>query len=322
MVGIGAGALLGVAALAVIPLVDSQNQWKLLVVAAVAIPLVVLTNLTHAVSLSDRLGLITWTMLTGAALYAVGTAVMIAVGVITVGNNVLLWALTAVLPLGLLIWPGGLRPWGRATIVPDSRRLLRMSVRSNVAAAAVLAIWRIDVVLVEAKRGYAELGLYVVAVGTAEIVLALAISIRSAVLPHQGLRDPERLIDVLCQVTRISVVGVGLFAVAVMATGPWGMGAFFGSEYREAYPALVLLLPGVVLLVLHYPLFDYVVARGGTRSLTIMGVSGARVERHPEPGPTRGSLVRRRQRGVDRDLPLRLRLVPPRLHPSGQPVCA
>jgi len=30
----------------------------------------------------------------------------------------------------------------------------------------------------------------------------------------------------------------------------------------------------VVLLVLHYPLFDFVMARGGNRSLTVMGIVG------------------------------------------------
>ncbi len=274
VVGVIGGLTLGAAALALLPVVDRDDRWKLAVVIAVAIPLVVLTNLNHVASLVDRLGLVAWTSLAGVAIYAIGTAMTMWFGVITVGNNVLLWCISATLPLVFFAWPGRMLRWDRSVVLRDSRDLLGASIRSNFAAAAVLAIWRIDVVMVQAMRGYEELGLYVVAVGTAEIVLVLSIGVRSAVLPHQGLPDPERLADVMCRVTRIALVGVSLLAVAVAMVGPWGLAALFGAEYGQAYPALVLLLPGVVLLVLHYPLFDYVVSRGGMRSLTVMGFVG------------------------------------------------
>ena len=74
----------------------------------------------------------------------------------------------------------------------------------NVAAIAVLAIWRADIVIVEYRRGFEELGLYSVAVGCAEIVVALSVGVRAAVLPHQAAADPTRTGEVLCAVTRLS----------------------------------------------------------------------------------------------------------------------
>ncbi len=67
---------------------------------------------------------------------------------------------------------------------------------------------------------------------------------------------------------------MSLLALLVAAIGPSGIAFIFGAEFRQSYTALVLLLPGVVLLVLHYPLFDFVIARGGTRTLTVMGLAG------------------------------------------------
>jgi O-antigen/teichoic acid export membrane protein len=240
-------------------------------------PLIALANSTHVVSLGDRLGVVAWTTLAGVSLYALGTGITFALGVMTVTNNIVLWAVCSVLPLGLMIWPGRvvtLDTQGIAGRAHDARRLIGLTLRTNVAAIAVLVIWRADVLIVQWRRGFEELGLYSVAVGTAEIVVALAVGIRSAVLPHQGSSDDERTVEVICSVTRVAAAGVAILALLVAASGPWGMGALFGAEYRQAYPALVFLLPGVVMLVLHYPIFDFLIGRGDIRSLTVMGLLG------------------------------------------------
>ncbi|HEY3485221.1 MAG TPA: oligosaccharide flippase family protein, partial [Ilumatobacteraceae bacterium] len=193
----GAGVALGFA----------SNRTAVIVIAVTALPLVAIANLTQVASLSDRLALVAWTSLAGIGLYAVFTIITAALDVMTVTNNIVAWALTAVLPLPLMLLTGGLVVRNRS-LPTDTRRLVRLSLHSNVAAAAVLAIWRADVVIVEARRGFEELGLYSVAVGTAEIVVTLAIGLRSAVLPHQAVAEPERLIDVMCRVTRVAGLGV------------------------------------------------------------------------------------------------------------------
>jgi O-antigen/teichoic acid export membrane protein len=271
---IAAGSLFSVVALGMSLLADDSQRTTWLIAAVVSVPLVATTNLNQSAGLADRLRLVAWTTLVGFGLYAAFTVATAALGSMTVRNNLVFWAFTSMLPLALMIWPGRLVVSLPATLLADTWALLRSSLRMNVAAIAVLAIWRADIVIVEYRRGFEELGLYSVAVGCAEIVVALSVGVRAAVLPHQAAADPNRTGELLCAVTRVAFPFVAILAVLVAAVGPSGIALIFGEEYRESYLALVLLLPGVVLLVLHYPLFDFVIARGGTRTLTLMGLLG------------------------------------------------
>lgn len=272
-----AGGIFSVAALCVALVVDGTQQTTWLVAAAVSIPLVAMANLNQSAGLADRLRLVAWTALVGFGTYAMLTLITALLGAMTVTNNLAFWALSSLLPVMLLLWPGRLVSSWPATVRADTRALLGSSLRMNVAAIAVIAIWRADVILVEFRRGFEELGLYSVAVGCAEIVVALSIGVRAAVLPHQSLAEGNRVSEVLCKVTRVSLPLIALLALMVAAVGPGGIALLFGEEYRQSYTALVLLLPGVVLLVLHYPLFDFVIARGGIRTLTAMGLCGVAV---------------------------------------------
>jgi O-antigen/teichoic acid export membrane protein len=254
--------------------VGGAQRTTLLVAAIVAVPLVAMANLNQSASLADRLRLVAWTALVGFGLYAFLTALTAVLGSMTVRNNLAFWVFTSILPVVMMIWPGRLITKRPPTLVADTRRLLVSSLRMNAAAIAVLAIWRADIVVVEFRRGFEELGLYSVAVGVAEIVVALSIGVRAAVLPHHSLSDAVRTADVLCTATRVSLPIVALLAMLVASVGPSGIELIFGEEYRSSYTALVLLLPGVVLLVLHYPLFDFVISRGGLRTLTVMGILG------------------------------------------------
>ena len=197
-------------------------------------------------------------------------------------NNLVGWAISSILPTVLLTVtmlrrpasePTGLLraplpPVALATLV---RELVAVSLRANIAGLAILAIWRIDVLLVESRRGFAELGLYSVAVAVAEVVVVLAMALRSAMLPHHGGED-DNLVEVIMRTTRVALVVTTGLAAGLAAVGPLLLGPLFGSGYAQTYPALVLLLPGTVFLVLHYPLFDYVAARGNLGSLTLLGV--------------------------------------------------
>lgn len=248
----------------------------LVVVATVA--LVVSANLNQLASLDNRIGAVTWTALVGVALYAAFTIVTVATDSATVANNVMAWAITSVVPVLLLIWPArAVRLAGDRgpSLRPQTKRLAILSLRANVAGTAVLAIWRLDVVIVEARRGYRELGLYSIAVALAEVVLVLAMAIRSALLPHHHLESAE-LGSIVARVTRIALAATTALALGVGVVGHLVLSRVFGTAYAGAYPALAVLLPGTVFLVLHYPLFDYIAARGGSgglRSLTIMGVT-------------------------------------------------
>ncbi len=262
------GVIVVVTALAAVA--SAQHRQQLLAVGIGALPLVLQSNLHQAAGLDNRLGAVTWTSLLGVSAYALGTVVTVVTHTATVRNNIALWTGSWVLTIVLLLVAvrDRITPTDRA-VVAD---LWRRSLRTSAAAAAVLAIWRIDVVLVQLRRGYTELGLYSVAVGVAEILVTMAIGLRSAVLPHQSL-DDRRLIDVICRATRLTLVGLVIMAVVMGATAPWTLPLVFGQAYAHTAPALMLLLPGVVCFVLHYPLFDFISGRGGTRPLTVLALA-------------------------------------------------
>jgi len=279
LVGVGFGV---VAALVYVAVAWTQGSvgvvgWAATAtIAGATIVLLIISNLTQVASLDNRIGAVTWAWLVGVGTYAAFTLVTVVGGTATVTNNAVVWALTSIIPLALLIWPTRavrlrVDDW-RATRA-TTRRLASLSLRANLAATAVLAIWRLDVLIVSARRGYRELGLYSIAVALAEVVLVAAMAIRSALLPHHRLGTSE-LGPVVARVTRTALAVTTVLAIGVAIVGRPTLSIVFGPDYVEAYPALLLLLPGTIFLVLHYPIFDYIAARGGSaglRSLTIMG---------------------------------------------------
>lgn len=279
------GGLVGVAVLVSQESTDVPGMpahgWLLLGVAMVA--LIVFSNLSQVAALENRLGAVTVTALLGAAWYVAWTVVTAAAGSISVLNNLVGWAISSILPTILLAatmlrhhadaeaaeaGTAGAAPASGGGLVAE---LAVISLRANVAGLAILAIWRIDVLLVEHRRGFSELGLYSVAVALAEVVVVMAMALRSAMLPHHG-GDDHNLVEVIMRTTRVALVATTALAAALAAVSPILLGVMFGAEYTQTYPALLLLLPGTVFLVLHYPLFDYVAARGSLSALTALGV--------------------------------------------------
>lgn len=289
VVGVIAGVIVCAVLLAVRPLLADDSidvtetplvGWALLAVALVA--LIVFSNLSQVAALENRLGAVTVTALVGASWYVAWTVVTALNDSITVLNNLVGWAMSSILPTVLLTVTMLRRPASEPTrplraprhpvaLATLVRELVAVSLRANIAGLAIPAIWRIDVLLVESRRGFAELGLYSVAVAVAEVVVVLAMALRSAMLPHHGGED-DNLVEVIMRTTRVALVVTTGLAAGLAVVGPLLLGPLFGSGYAQTYPALVLLLPGTVFLVLHYPLFDYVAARGNLGSLTLLGV--------------------------------------------------
>jgi O-antigen/teichoic acid export membrane protein len=196
-----------------------------------------------------------------------------ATGSITVGNNIVAWMFTNILPLFLLVWPSRATRFSTDDVGSAVLQLLKFAVRANIATMSILAMWKIDQLIVGSRRGYAELGLYSVAVAVAEIVLVAAPAFRSALLPHHSMSEAD-LSDAVARVTRVVLAATVVASIGLAAVGYELLVLLYGPHYGQTYPAMLLLLPGVALFVLHFPLFDYIAARRGVRALTIMGIGG------------------------------------------------
>ncbi len=248
----------------------SNLSWLLVLVALGS--LVEFANRSQVASLANRISLVAVSALAGSLLYLIWSAIEVSNKSISVHSNIVGWSISAIVPVALI---GVRRRWLTSGEVPLQQvrtELLSATLRSNLASLAVLVIWKLDVVLVEAARGFDELGLYSTAVAVAEMVMVAAIAVRSAMLAHHAEPDAV-LVPRLARVSRVALAGASLIGVAVAVVGSLLMPIVFGAEYGEARWALVLLIPGVVALVSHFPLFDFLIARGYTRELTVLGGS-------------------------------------------------
>ena len=243
-----------------------------LAVMGLTVPLLLVANVTQVAALDDRLGRVTVATLAGSVVYLAGVVVLAALG-LSVGAVITAFAVGAVVPLVALVWPlRVIRPrWSGGGL---TRTLLRLSLGANLAAMSVLVLWRIDVLLVKVTLGFAELGRYSAATSVAEIALVLVMSVRWGLLPHHGSDAPRHEVHAtVARLVRTGVAAGALLAVVLgVAAGPL-LGLLYGDGFRSAGTALAILVPGVIALGLHYPMFDALYAAGRVKVLTVLGCS-------------------------------------------------
>jgi O-antigen/teichoic acid export membrane protein len=264
-----AGAVFGalpVAGLLIAAAVDGTRRTELVLVAVALVPLIVQANAAQAAALDDRLRAVTWTSLLAVGAYAVATAAQAATGTATVTSNLVLWIASSAAGSILLVW--ALRHRFTARRRGTLGWLVRRSAAAAIASSAVLALWRADVVIVRAERGLVELGQYAVAVGCAEVLSTVAMGIAAGLLPSLAAEDDAT--EIVCRATRLMLLGLSVLGTCMVLVAPWLVPALFGNQYAESSRALAVLVPGVVCLVLHVPLFNFLTGHGHTRQLTAL----------------------------------------------------
>jgi O-antigen/teichoic acid export membrane protein len=115
-------------------------------------------------------------------------------------------------------------------------------------------------------------------VGIAEIILTLAVSMRIALTPLQGdSENRDRLVAALEAVTRLTLSLGALAAVTLALVARPLLSFLYGARYSEAGPALVWLVPGIVLVVAQGPLIDFLLAEARVRAVSIATLAGLSV---------------------------------------------
>lgn len=260
-----AWCVLLVGGLGVTAIVVPDRRPELVVTALAVVAQVGQLSLANAATLDNRVWAVTWTSLVGVGGYALGTVAQVALGTTSVLSNLSLWISTTTISAVLLAWScqprfSRRRPHAFGWFWPRT-------LRATVASAAVLAVWRADVLLVRIMRGFGELGQYSVAVGAAEILAVLGTGLTSALLPNLA-HDASDAIDQVCRVTRLTLAALLCASVVLALVAPVAIPVVFGGGYRHSIAAFVLLLPGVACFVAHAPLFHWVTSHGGTPVLT------------------------------------------------------
>jgi O-antigen/teichoic acid export membrane protein len=249
-----------------IPVID------MLWIALFAGPMLVLSNWTAVAYLADRVTQLGLAVVAGSGLFLVAMIVTTQTHRLTPSLALCLWGTTSLLPIAVLARRRRLHM--SRSLLPVGAELVRFSMRSGFALLALILTWRIDVFIVKGMRGLDELGKYTVAVAIAEILLQLLTSLRVALAPFQGLdRDRDLLVDRICHLTRLlTPLAVVVTLVAVLLAPP-AVEHVFGTEFRDAAPAVAWLIPGIFALVAQGPMIDYLLTEGRVRGLTLaMGV--------------------------------------------------
>jgi O-antigen/teichoic acid export membrane protein len=197
------------------------------------------------------------------ALYAVGVAVLFAVGERAI-LPIIAVLLTAFLISGTTCLVCGLRfSRGDGTPSVDRRFLLSFGLRGLLSSFSAVDVFRPDQVVLALFLSPASLGLYVVGLAFTNLPYFVAKSVGLITFPWVASRseqgDARRTMWSLLWLT----TGIALVLVAgLCATAHWLVPFFFGGEFSEAVTVTYIVLPGMVFLCARRVLSEGLKGRG------------------------------------------------------------
>ncbi len=158
----------------------------------------------------------------------------------------LAWGLNLLLLIGQLRRAGvSLRPtWERTAL----RATLAYGLRGYPGTLLQYFNYRLDTFLVNYFVGAAQVGLYSVAVALAELLWYLPNAVGFVILPKAAGSDARAMNRFTPRVFALTLGLTASGGVGLALLGPWLIRWLYSSAFNAAYPALLWLLPGVVLL--------------------------------------------------------------------------
>lgn len=172
-------------------------------------------------------------------------------------------AAQAVGPLLTLLWIRRLAPpsWrgGRAC----ARDSLRFGMEAYIANLLWILLLRADAFLLGYWGGAAALGLYSIAVLLAELLWHLPRALVLALTPHVSSREPAGSRRLTERAVRLALVTVSAAATVLLLVSPGLIRLVFGAAFRQSWPPLLLLLPGVACAALALPISLYFMQQVG-----------------------------------------------------------
>ncbi len=147
--GVLAWATVMVMLLTTVAVVSPDRRMEAGFTAAALVPQIVQQCLISAATLDNRVWHVAWTSLVGVVAYTIGTVAQVLLGGATAVNNLILWIGCTALAAGLLAGACHRRFSRRRPRV--FRFFAVRSLRATAASATVLAIWRIDVLIVRTR---------------------------------------------------------------------------------------------------------------------------------------------------------------------------
>jgi len=208
----------------------------------------------------------------GAVVQLGGAVVLYALGVLGVTEVLILYSTTAA-----VTWLLHVR-WSRlvAPVRPVLDRALaldvvRFGIKIHAANLTYFLLLRSDIFLVSALLDTSDVGIYSLAVLFGELVLVLTVPLAEAAMPFQAEVSAAASATLSFKAARFNF-GLGVLLAAAFAASLWLLvPALYGEQFAPAYPAVMALLPGVILMAASRPLGLMLLRQG--RPLTYGGLA-------------------------------------------------
>lgn len=158
--------------------------------------------------------------------------------------------------------PGRLRP------------IFTLGAKAGLVSLVSMINYRVELFLLEAFEGLAEVGIYSVAMSLAELLWLLSWTIQTVVVDPAVNEEEERAVSVVAQGVRQSVLLTGIAAIGLAVVGAATIPLVFGEPFRDSIMPLLILLPGVVIFSVRSPLSVFFSMRMGSLRYPL-GAAGA-----------------------------------------------
>lgn len=222
-------------------------------VALAAVPVSILVLYTNSlVALSGRVDRLNRGLLLSAIVQTTTLVALAALDQLTVTAVVVVWSLTASVPLVATL--PVLRPRARHLSRRVMRAELARGARYHLGGALLFLLFRADIFLVNALRSAEEVGLYALAVTLAELLYVLSDSVAQTIVERQAGADRRDAAGITALAVRVSLVGAGAAMIALAVVVPIGLPAVYGADFRGSVSPFVLILPGVLAFAASRPI--------------------------------------------------------------------
>lgn len=158
---------------------------------------------------------------------------------IAMGLHTLTWLVLYVIEVG--VPPIPIRAW---TVL---RPILTFSLIGHLSNLINLINYRFDIWVIGDVLGEAQLGIYTVAVGVAQLLFYIPDPFSRVVQPYLFGQLKDEMLEKFKTVARINFTAVFVLALFMGLTAHWVLPLLFGQVFGASVVSLYLLLPGIVL---------------------------------------------------------------------------
>jgi O-antigen/teichoic acid export membrane protein len=150
-----------------------------------------------------------------------------------------------------------------------NRRLAELALTMGAVQVVNLLSYRIELIVLQRSRGVGEVGVYSIAVQTAEMLWLIGGALTTAITPIAVADDERQAASAISRAAVKSLAYTAVVGVAVGIFAPYAFAPLLGEAFSGAGTPLRLLLPGIVLYAPVTTLVVYLSVRRGRPRLSL-----------------------------------------------------